>query len=74
MQGKVDPDQIEQAVINVLRNAVDAALPTGGAVFLSLTSEPARPTLQHWTSGQGQIALRTVERLLGLAQDQPEQR
>jgi two-component system nitrogen regulation sensor histidine kinase NtrY len=41
MQGKVDPDQIEQAVINLLRNAVDAALPTGGAVFLSLTSEPA---------------------------------
>src|SRR5436853_341765 len=35
---------------------------------------PALPTLQHWTSsGQGQIPL-SVERLIGLAQDQPEQR
>jgi two-component system nitrogen regulation sensor histidine kinase NtrY len=40
IRGNVDPDQIEQAVINLLCNAVDAALPTGGAVFLSLTSEP----------------------------------
>jgi two-component system nitrogen regulation sensor histidine kinase NtrY len=39
--GNVDPDQIEQAVINLLRNAVDAALPSGGEVILSLTLEPA---------------------------------
>ena len=37
----VDPDQIEQAVINLLRNAVDAASTTGGQVSLSLVVEPA---------------------------------
>jgi two-component system nitrogen regulation sensor histidine kinase NtrY len=39
----VDPDQFEQCVINLLRNAVDAALPCGGTVLLSLTQsqEPA---------------------------------
>jgi PAS domain S-box-containing protein len=29
---RADPDQLEQLLINLLRNAVDAALPTGGAV------------------------------------------
>jgi two-component system nitrogen regulation sensor histidine kinase NtrY len=33
----VDPDQFEQCVINLLRNAVDAALPSHGSVRLSLT-------------------------------------
>jgi len=28
-----DPDQIEQAIINLLRNAADASLPTGGGVL-----------------------------------------
>jgi nitrogen fixation/metabolism regulation signal transduction histidine kinase len=41
LRGNVDPDQIEQAVINLLRNAVDAALPSGEEVILSLTLEPA---------------------------------
>jgi nitrogen fixation/metabolism regulation signal transduction histidine kinase len=31
----VDPDQIEQALINVLRNAADAALETGGGVSVA---------------------------------------
>jgi two-component system nitrogen regulation sensor histidine kinase NtrY len=39
VEGRVDPDQIEQAVINLLRNAVDAVLPTAGSVRLSLASE-----------------------------------
>lgn len=41
LRGNIDPDQIEQAVINLLRNAVDAALPAGGEVILSLDLEPA---------------------------------
>jgi two-component system, NtrC family, nitrogen regulation sensor histidine kinase NtrY len=34
---RLDPDQIEQAVINLVRNAVDAAGPTGGKVRMSLS-------------------------------------
>jgi signal transduction histidine kinase len=30
-----DPDQLEQALINLIRNAVDASLETGGRVFVS---------------------------------------
>lgn len=41
LRGNIDPDQVEQAVINLLRNAVDATLPSGGAVILSLTLEPS---------------------------------
>jgi two-component system nitrogen regulation sensor histidine kinase NtrY len=40
-RGDIDPDQIEQAVINLLRNAVDAALPSGGEVIVRLTLEAA---------------------------------
>ncbi len=42
----IDPDQIEQAVINLLRNAVDAALVTGGAVHLSLRASADPGTAQ----------------------------
>jgi signal transduction histidine kinase len=31
---QIDPDQLEQMLINLVRNAVDAALETGGAVRL----------------------------------------
>jgi signal transduction histidine kinase len=31
-----DPDQLEQVLINLIRNAVDAAQETGGRVFLRL--------------------------------------
>jgi two-component system, NtrC family, nitrogen regulation sensor histidine kinase NtrY len=41
LRGNIDPDQIEQAVINLLRNAADAALPSSGKVILSLTLEPS---------------------------------
>ena len=34
MELNVDPDQLEQMLINLLRNAVDAALETGGGVKL----------------------------------------
>jgi two-component system, NtrC family, nitrogen regulation sensor histidine kinase NtrY len=33
-----DPDQIEQLLINIVRNAVDAALETGGRVWIDWTS------------------------------------
>ncbi len=36
-----DPDQIEQLLINIVRNAVDAALETGGGAWI------------EWTSGDG---------------------
>jgi nitrogen fixation/metabolism regulation signal transduction histidine kinase len=35
MTAPADPDQLEQLLINLLRNAVDASLETGGAVTLS---------------------------------------
>ncbi|WP_300621090.1 ATP-binding protein [Dokdonella sp.] len=35
----IDPDQIEQALINLIRNAVDAALTTGGDVALGWRNE-----------------------------------
>jgi two-component system, NtrC family, nitrogen regulation sensor histidine kinase NtrY len=31
---QADPDQIEQLLINIIRNAVDATLPTGGQVWI----------------------------------------
>jgi len=34
-----DADQLEQLLINLLRNAVDAALETGGGVFVSWTRQ-----------------------------------
>jgi len=37
---QADGDQLEQALINLLRNAVDAALETGGGVTLSWTTTP----------------------------------
>jgi nitrogen fixation/metabolism regulation signal transduction histidine kinase len=41
LRGNVDPDQVEQAVINLLRNAVDAALPAAGEVRANLRLEPS---------------------------------
>ena len=38
---RVDPDQIEQVLINLLRNAADAALDTGGGVTIAWVA-PAR--------------------------------
>jgi two-component system nitrogen regulation sensor histidine kinase NtrY len=38
---RLDPDQIEQALINLIRNAADAVVPTGGTVHVSwATREP----------------------------------
>jgi nitrogen fixation/metabolism regulation signal transduction histidine kinase len=46
-----DADQLEQVVINLLRNAVDAALETGGAVEAGWTAEPGQAIL--WIRDEG---------------------
>ena len=46
-----DPDQLEQLLINVLRNAVDAALETGGGVAAGWTS--GDHTLEVWIDDEG---------------------
>jgi nitrogen fixation/metabolism regulation signal transduction histidine kinase len=44
-----DPDQIEQLLINVVRNGVDATLPTGGAVTVA------------WARGDGMVEVRVED-------------
>jgi nitrogen fixation/metabolism regulation signal transduction histidine kinase len=44
-----DPDQIEQLLINIVRNGVDATLATGGAVSV------------EWTRGDGVVELRVED-------------
>jgi len=50
-----DGDQIEQLLINLLRNAVDAALETGGRASVA------------WTSGDGWLELRVLDEGYGLS-------
>ncbi|MBI1356485.1 MAG: PAS domain-containing protein [Acidobacteria bacterium] len=52
-----DPDQLEQALINLVRNGADAALETGGAVRLS------------WSAGHGLVEIRVEDEGPGLADD-----
>lgn len=46
-----DPDQLEQLLINLLRNAVDAALETGGGVAVGW--QTADHTLEVWIDDEG---------------------
>jgi nitrogen fixation/metabolism regulation signal transduction histidine kinase len=46
-----DADQIEQLLINVLRNAIDAALETGGAVSAGWSTQDH--TLEVWIDDEG---------------------
>jgi two-component system nitrogen regulation sensor histidine kinase NtrY len=46
-----DPDQLEQLLINVIRNAVDASLETGGGVSVGWTR--ARRTLELYVDDEG---------------------
>jgi two-component system, NtrC family, nitrogen regulation sensor histidine kinase NtrY len=46
-----DPDQLEQALINLLRNGVEAAAETGGGVEVGWESEPRRVTI--WVRDEG---------------------
>lgn len=50
---RADPDQLEQLLINLLRNAADAALPAGGGVRVSWTTEAAFLDLRIDDDGSG---------------------
>lgn len=50
---QADPDQLEQALINLLRNAVEASLPTGGAVLVRWRSEGERALIDILDDGPG---------------------
>ena len=50
---QADPDQLEQALINLLRNAVEASLPTGGAVLMRWRSEGERALIEILDEGPG---------------------
>jgi signal transduction histidine kinase len=48
-----DADQLEQALINLIRNAVDAALETGGRVFVRVERGPATIAIVVRDEGPG---------------------
>jgi two-component system nitrogen regulation sensor histidine kinase NtrY len=48
---QADPDQLEQLLINLLRNAVDAALETGGVVKVGWTKKNSH--LDVWVNDEG---------------------
>jgi nitrogen fixation/metabolism regulation signal transduction histidine kinase len=51
---RADPDQLEQAVINLLRNAVDAALESAGGVEVGWRRvESPAPRLEVWIRDEG---------------------
>jgi nitrogen fixation/metabolism regulation signal transduction histidine kinase len=50
---QADPDQLEQALINLLRNAVEASLPTRGQVELRWRAEGERALIEVLDSGPG---------------------
>ncbi|MGB5851234.1 MAG: ATP-binding protein, partial [Rhodanobacter sp.] len=50
---QADPDQLEQALINLLRNAVEASLPTAGAVLMRWRSEGERALVEILDEGPG---------------------
>lgn len=53
VQAAVDCDQIEQALINLVRNAADAALETGGGVRVDWTLEGAEAVIRVDDEGLG---------------------
>jgi nitrogen fixation/metabolism regulation signal transduction histidine kinase len=51
---RADPDQLEQVVINLVRNAVDAALETAGGVEVGWDLSPHAPErLEVWVTDEG---------------------
>ena len=55
-----DPDQLEQLLINLLRNAVDAALETAGGVEAGWKRLPGRPAqVSIWVTDDGPGLTRT---------------
>jgi two-component system, NtrC family, nitrogen regulation sensor histidine kinase NtrY len=50
---EVDPDQLEQALINLVKNAVEASMPLQGGVQLRWTLERERLRIEVLDEGQG---------------------
>ena len=51
---RADPDQLEQLLINLLRNATDASLETGGGVEVGWTRPRRRPSyIEVWVQDEG---------------------
>ncbi len=50
---EADPDQVEQALINLVKNAVDAAASTGGGVALRLGAGDREATIEVVDDGPG---------------------
>jgi signal transduction histidine kinase len=50
---QADPDQLEQALINLLRNAVEASLSTHGGVVMRWRSEGERALIEILDEGPG---------------------
>ena len=48
-----DPDQLEQLLINLIRNAVDASLETHGSVLVGWSSNGAAKHLEIWVDDEG---------------------
>ena len=53
VRASIDGDQIEQALINLIRNAVDAALETGGGVRVGWSAEGAESVVYVEDEGLG---------------------
>jgi nitrogen fixation/metabolism regulation signal transduction histidine kinase len=53
IQVQVDPDQIEQLLINLIRNAVEAGRETGGAVAVSCSLEGSQVEIRIEDEGPG---------------------
>ena len=53
LQVQADPDQLEQALINLLRNAVEASLPSHGQVLMRWRSEGERALVEILDDGPG---------------------
>jgi signal transduction histidine kinase len=50
---EIDPDQIEQALINILQNAVDASMESGGAVSMNWSRSADYVELRVMDEGPG---------------------
>ena len=50
---QADGDQLEQLLINLIRNAVDAALETGGGVRVGWEAPDRPPTMELWVDDEG---------------------
>ena len=50
---RADGDQLEQLLINLLRNAADASLESGGAVAMGWSAPNGGRTLEVWVEDEG---------------------